>query len=55
MDTPPLLRAWALTGGARYFKFNEDKGIYFGGLFSNHAATLTTVYGSTDSTGVAPR
>jgi iron complex outermembrane receptor protein len=46
---------WALTGGIRGFKFTEDKSVYFAGLFSNHAATLTPVLGSTDSNGVAPR
>ena len=46
---------WALTAGIRWFKFTEDKSIYFGGLFSNHAATLTPQHGSTDSDGVAPR
>jgi iron complex outermembrane recepter protein len=46
---------WALTGGIRGFKFTEDKSLYFAGLFSNHAASLTPVQGSTDSTGVAPR
>jgi iron complex outermembrane recepter protein len=46
---------WALTGGIRGFKFTEDKSVYFAGLFSNHAATLTPVLGSTDSSGVAPR
>ncbi len=46
---------WALTGGIRGFKFTEDKSVYFAGLFSNHAATLAPVLGSTDSSGVAPR
>jgi iron complex outermembrane recepter protein len=46
---------WALTAGLRGFKFTEDKSVYFAGLFSNHAATLTPVLGSTDSNGVAPR
>jgi iron complex outermembrane receptor protein len=46
---------WAVTGGARWFKFSEDKTVYFGGLFSNHPATPTPIAGSTDSTGVAPR
>lgn len=46
---------WSMTGGLRGFKFTEDKSLYFAGLFSNHAASLTPVEGSTDSTGVAPR
>jgi iron complex outermembrane receptor protein len=46
---------WSVTGGIRGFKFTEDKSVYFAGLFSNHAATLTPLRGSTDSKGVAPR
>ena len=50
-----LSNRWTATVGARGFKFNEDKSIYFGGAFSNHPATPTPVLGSTDSTGLAPR
>ena len=43
---------WAATAGARYFKFNEDRTLYFGGLFS---VPTGPVPASTDSNGVAPR
>jgi len=46
---------WAVTGGIRWFKFTEDKSVYFAGLFSNHPPRRTPVFGSTDSNGVAPR
>jgi iron complex outermembrane receptor protein len=46
---------WSLTGGLRGFKFDENRTLYFGGLFSNHVVTPTPVPGSVDSKGVAPR
>jgi len=45
----------AATAGVRWFHFDEAKGIFFGGVFSNSAATPTTVYGDTSSSGAAPR
>jgi iron complex outermembrane recepter protein len=44
---------WAGTAGLRYFKFTEDRTLYFGGLFA--VPTPAPVPGSTDSNGVAPR
>ena len=44
---------WALTGGLRWFKFDEDRTLYFAGLFANY--TPTPVPGSTSSNGAAPR
>jgi iron complex outermembrane receptor protein len=53
---------WALTGGLRYYKFNEDKSVLFGGLFSGETfinPPLNTIPGpilnSTDSSGTSPR
>jgi iron complex outermembrane recepter protein len=43
---------WSATGGIRWFKFNEDRTLIFGGLF---AVPQGPVPGSTDSNGVAPR
>jgi iron complex outermembrane recepter protein len=44
---------WALTAGLRYYKFTEDKNLYFAGVFS--APTLGVVPASTDSSGTSPR
>src|SRR6266478_2083921 len=45
---------WAVTGGLRYYKFNEDRVLNFNGVFA--AATPPGgVPGSTDSNGVSPR
>ena len=44
---------WALTGGLRWFKFNEDRTQYFGGLFATD--TPVPVPGSINSNGTAPR
>ncbi len=45
---------WGLTGGLRYYKFNEDRLLVFNGVFA--AATPPGgVPGSTDSNGVSPR
>jgi iron complex outermembrane receptor protein len=53
---------WALTGGLRYYKFNEDKSVLFGGVFSGETfinPPLNTIPGpilnSTDSSGTSPR
>jgi iron complex outermembrane receptor protein len=48
-----LTNQWALTGGLRYYKFTEDKNLYFAGVFS--APTLGVVPASTDSSGTSPR
>jgi iron complex outermembrane receptor protein len=48
-----MTRQWALTGGLRYYKFTEDKNLYFAGVFS--APTLGVVPASTDSSGTSPR
>jgi iron complex outermembrane receptor protein len=58
---------WALTGGLRYYKFNEDKDLLFGGVFAaptvvpgsvtpaNPNGILGTIPASTDSNGTSPR
>ena len=45
---------WALTGGARYYKYTEDRVLNFNGVFA--AATPPGgVPGAVDSSGVSPR
>jgi iron complex outermembrane receptor protein len=49
---------WALTGGARYYNFKEDRTLRFAGVFSD--PTDPAIYpngipGKTDSNGVSPR
>ncbi len=49
---------WALTGGVRYYNFNEDRTLRFAGVFSD--PTDPSVYpngipGKTDSNGFSPR
>lgn len=46
-----------LTGGLRYYRFTEDKGQIFDGLFGNdnNGASLVSQPGSTEADGVAPR
>ncbi|HUE48021.1 MAG TPA: TonB-dependent receptor, partial [Steroidobacteraceae bacterium] len=58
---------WALTGGLRYYKFNEDRNLLFAGVFANDTCIPGTgsgtpnpcVFGvvpaSTDSSGTSPR
>jgi iron complex outermembrane receptor protein len=57
-----ITQQWAITGGLRYYKFDEDKDLLFAGLF----ADVTTVPGtnppvpgvvpaSTSSNGTSPR
>jgi iron complex outermembrane recepter protein len=48
---------WALTGGLRWYKFNEDRLLNFGGVFVGPADPVQTanVAGSVDSNGVSPR
>ena len=45
---------WTATAGARYFSFDEDRSLYFGGLFSAPTGPVP-VPGSTSSDGIAPR
>jgi len=44
---------WALTGGLRYYDFNEDRTLTFAGLFADQG--YTDVPGSTSSDGFSPR
>jgi iron complex outermembrane recepter protein len=58
---------WALTGGLRYYKFNEDKDLLFGGVFAaptvipgsvtaaNPNGILGSIPASTNSNGTSPR
>jgi iron complex outermembrane receptor protein len=57
-----ITNQWALTGGLRYYKFNEDKSVLFGGVFSGETfinPPANTIPGpianSTDSSGTSPR
>jgi iron complex outermembrane receptor protein len=47
----------SLTGGLRYYDFNEDREQIFDGLFANDntGTSLVSNPGSTDASGVAPR
>ncbi len=42
-----------LTGGARYFDFNEDRSLYFAGFFADY--TPTPIPGKVGSDGISPR
>jgi iron complex outermembrane recepter protein len=46
-----------LTGGLRYYKFDDDRGMIFDGIFTNDSTglALVTDTGSTTADGVAPR
>ncbi|HEU4894122.1 MAG TPA: TonB-dependent receptor [Vicinamibacterales bacterium] len=48
---------FSLTGGLRYYRFNEDKEQVFDGIFGNDSTgtSLVSQPGSTDADGVAPR
>jgi len=46
--------AWRLTGGLRYYKFDEDRVLNFGGFFADPTPPAG-VPASTDSNGVSPR
>ena len=48
---------FSLTGGLRYYHFNEDKEQVFDGIFANDntGTSLVSQPGSTDANGVAPR
>src|SRR2546427_3577201 len=47
----------ALTGGLRYYNFDDDRGMIFDGIFTNAntGTALVTDTGSTKANGVAPR
>ncbi len=47
----------ALTGGLRYYNFDDDRGMTFDGIFTNNSTgtALVTDTGSTKANGVAPR
>src|SRR2546426_4606682 len=47
----------ALTGGLRYYSFDDDRGMTFDGIFTNNSTgtALVTDTGSTKANGVAPR
>ena len=45
---------WALTGGARYYKFQEDRVLNFGGYFADDTGP-GGIPGHVDSDGVSPR
>src|SRR5450631_4433238 len=45
---------WALTGGLRYYKFQEDRVLHFNGVFAADTPPAG-VPGSVDSSGVSPR
>jgi iron complex outermembrane receptor protein len=55
--TATLTPAFSLTGGLRYYHFNEDKEQIFDGIFANDdtGRRLVSQPGSTDANGVAPR
>jgi iron complex outermembrane receptor protein len=49
---------WAATLGARYYQYDEDRVLTFGGIFSaaaNDPAAVRNVPGSVDSDGFSPR
>jgi len=55
--TLSLTDEFSLTGGLRYYHFNEDKDQIFAGIFGNddNGKALVSQPGSTDANGVAPR
>src|SRR2546430_3033451 len=55
--TVPLGERLALTGGLRYYNFDDDRGMTFDGIFTNNSTgtALVTDTGSTKANGVAPR
>src|SRR5207244_7878434 len=46
-----------LTGGLRYYNFDDDRGMIFDGIFTNNntGTALVTDTGKTHASGVAPR
>ena len=55
--TLSLTDEFSLTGGLRYYRFDEDKEQIFDGIFGNdnNGTSLVSQPGSTDANGVAPR
>ncbi|MGH9159584.1 MAG: TonB-dependent receptor, partial [Vicinamibacteraceae bacterium] len=55
--TVALTEAFSLTGGLRYYNFDEDKEQIFDGLFGNDdtGSSLVSQPGTTNSDGVVPR
>jgi iron complex outermembrane recepter protein len=55
--TVPLTDRFSVTGGLRYYHFDEDKEQVFDGIFANDdtGTRLVTQPGSTDADGLAPR
>jgi iron complex outermembrane receptor protein len=55
--TLPVTERLSLTGGLRYYHFNEDKEQIFDGILTNDntGTSLVSQPGSTDANGVAPR
>src|SRR5207237_146466 len=55
--TIPLSPAFSVTGGLRYYHFNEDKQQIFDGIFGNdnNGVSLVSQPGTTNANGVAPR
>ena len=57
-----ITQQWAITGGLRYYKFDEDKDLLFAGLFADETFVPNTnpkvpgyVPASTSSSGTSPR
>ena len=55
--TMEVTPAFSLTGGLRFYNFNEDKEQIFDGLFGNddNGTLLVSQPGKTDASGIAPR
>jgi iron complex outermembrane recepter protein len=55
--TLQFTEAFSLTGGLRYYRFNEDKEQVFDGIFGNdnNGTSLVSQPGTTEADGVAPR
>lgn len=55
--TASLTQRLDLTGGVRYYKFDDDRGMMFDGIFAQDSTgvALVTDTGTTTASGVAPR
>ncbi|PYR32483.1 MAG: TonB-dependent receptor [Acidobacteria bacterium] len=55
--TVPLSPAFSVTGGLRFYHFDEDKAQIFDGIFGNdnNGTSLASQPGTTNANGVAPR